>query len=561
MTPSRKISLCLLLALLLIGCNSQAPAKVRVGEEVAVVVESRPLMPSTACADEFVTHELPHTTSAGSPTRLFDSNGSGLAINDLDNDGDLDIVLANLKGDNSILWNEGQLTFRHETLPYGGSRAVAIVDVEGDGWPDIIFTRGSNPPLHWRHLGLDETTGESRFEHQPLSGVSHPAYAMNWADLDADGDLDLVTGSYDAALMLEQANDFLFGQGGGVFLYQQEDETWLAQQLAEEAQALALSLADFNGDDQPDIAVGNDFDLPDGYWEHNAEGWQEVTPFDTTTHSTMSFDQADLNNDGQLEWFATDMKPYEYDTKTLAAWLPLMEDAHRAPGIANDPQWRENMLHQPNQSGGYRNNAYAQHLDATGWSWSGKFGDLDRDGFLDLYVVNGMIAEDLLPHLPGGELVEANQALRNDGEGAYVPMPTWQLGSTASGRGMSMADLDADGDLDIVVNNLNSPSLLFENKICSGQALEVDLFWPQSKNQRALGAILQLHTSSGRYIRDVRALSGYLSGDPARLHFGIPTDSQLHQLDIFWPDGTQSTINQPMTNSLLSVRRPSPPSG
>ncbi len=104
----------------------------------------------------------------------------------------------------------------------------------------------------------------------------------------------------------------------------------------------------------------------------------------------------------------------------------------------------------------YQNQAYDRNIDASGWSWSAKFGDLDTDGDLDLYIVNGMIAADLLAHLPGGELVEENQALRNDGTGHFTLAADWGLGSTRSGRGMSMADFDQDGDLDIVVNNLNS---------------------------------------------------------------------------------------------------------
>lgn len=533
---------------LLLGCQTDT------ADSLPVQVESTPFK-TMACSNQFIARPLDHITRPKSePIRMFDSNGAGLAINDLDHDGDLDIVLANLKGENTLLWNEGSLTFRRETLPYGGSRAVAIVDVEGDGWQDIIFTRSNTPPIRWQNQGFDENR-EIHFERLPLEGVSAPAYAMNWGDLDADGDLDLVTASYDAALMLEQTNNFLFGNGAGVFFYAQDNQAFQEQQLAEEAQALALSLADMNGDQQPDIAVGNDFDLPDAYWIRTPEGWEKTTPFATTSHSTMSFDQGDINNDGRVEWFATDMKPIDDDLQTLAAWLPLMEKGYKAENHATDPQWRENVLQVPKRRSGYYNDAYARRLDATGWSWSGKFGDLNKDGFLDIYVVNGMITDELFPHLPNGELIEANQVLRNDGNGQFRPMPDWQLNTTASGRGMSMADLDTDGDLDIVINNLNSPAILFENTICDGQALEIDLFWSESQNQRALGATLTLQTSTGDYTRDVRALSGYLSGDPARIHFGIPTGSQLQQLHIYWPDGEYSIIEEPAINHLLRIRR------
>jgi uncharacterized protein YuzB (UPF0349 family) len=547
----RLILLCLCFSIVA-GCTSP-PTKLDGAQEVPVQVEPQPLNSPATCRQDFVAHELPHTTYAGEVVRLFDSNGAGLAINDLDNDGDLDVVLANLKGENTMLWNEGALAFRREALPYGGARAVNIVDVDGDGWMDILFTRGSTPPLHWRNRGPDEG-GQIRFEHIPLPNVSKPAYTMNWGDLDGDGDLDLVTASYDAALMLEQTNEFLFGQGGGVFFYEQQDNHFAPQQLANEAQSLALALVDLNGDGKLDIGVGNDFDMPDQYWEREDAEWQTTDPFRVTSHSTMSFDHGDLDNNGHVEFFATDMKPYGNDVATLAAWLPLMEKTYRTVNQAKDPQRRENVL-QARNGGGYRNEAYARGVDATGWSWSAKFGDLDNDGLLDLYAVNGMIAEDLFPYLPQGELVEENQAFRNAGAGQFRPAPEWGLGSAASGRGMSMADLDRDGDLDIVINNLDGPAQLFENQLCEGAALQVDLFWNDSGNRRALGATLTLDTSTGRYARDVRAASGYLSGDPARVHFGFPLESTLHRLEIVWPDGDVSTIDNPPTQSLLIITR------
>jgi len=223
--------------------------------------------------------------------------------------------------------------------------------------------------------------------------------------------------------------------------------------------------------------------------------------------------------------------------------------------FVSDTPTTENVLQVPDANGRFRNQAYDRMLDATGWSWSSKFGDLDNDGFQDIYAVNGMIAEELFNHLPNDELVEENRALRNDGSGYFVPAPEWGLGSTASGRGMSIADLDGDGDLDIVVNNLQSPAQLFENRLCGGHGLEVDLFWPDSRNTRAIGARLVVDTSVGRLYRDVRAASGYLSGDAARIHFGVPTGATLRSLEIQWPDGNVSQIDDPQPQTLLNISR------
>ena len=120
---------------------------------------------------------------------------------------------------------------------------------------------------------------------------------------------------------------------------------------------------------------------------------------------------------------------------------------------------------------------------------------------------------------------------------------------------MSMADLDNDGNLDIVVNNFMQPAELFENRLCGGSSLEVDLRWPASGNTYAIGAQLVLNTSTGTYRRDVRANSGYLSGDPSQVSFGFPTGAKLMRLDIMWPDGKVSTIAPLVPHQLLTVTR------
>jgi hypothetical protein len=529
---------------------TMAPADQFTTRPVDVRTQSMPLTTATPCSGTFVAHDLEHITTAALPIpRLFDSNGSGLAVNDLDDDGDQDIVLANLAGPAQILWNQGELRFTQETLPLvRRARAVAIVDVDGDAALDIVFTGGMTAPAVFRNLG------NGAFELLPLPGVSHSAYAMNWNDLDQDGDLDLVTGAYDAARMVEAGSNALFAASPGVNVYLQGDGRWESRQLTTTAQALAIALWDLNGDGLPDIWVGNDFDDHDQVWLRNGDDWRTAAPFDDTTHSTMGIDRGDVDNDGMADYFATDMKPFALDPETLAGWLPLMDKAaaHRERG---DPQVMENVL-QHWRNGRFQNEAYERNVDAAGWSWSGKFGDLDNDGDLDLYVVNGMIAADLLEHLPGGELVEANQALRNDGRGQFAEAAAWGLGSLRSGRGMSMADFDGDGDLDIVVNNLNQPAQLFENRLCDlGDSLLVDLRWPASANPFAVGATAVLHTDRGRLLRDVRAVSGYLSGDPAQLHFGLAPGTTVAKLEIRWPDGAVATVDDPPLNRRLIVTR------
>lgn len=550
------LHLALAVLVLLAGCqNAVIDAPPVQLDPAQLQVTSAPLAQAESCAGSFVTHLLDHTTTTGSQVvALYESNGSGVAINDLDNDGDLDIVLANLGDPNTILWNQGDLVFRTQRLSHGDSRAVNIVDVDGDGWQDIVFTRRFAKPTLWRNSGQD---GESRFVEGMLPDVHNPLYSMNWGDINGDGDLDLVAGSYDTELRKQQGAIFDYRGGGvGVFVYERSGDGFVEQRLAEQADALAIALPDLNDDGRADILVGNDFLRPDFAWlrADDGAGWLETQPFESTSENTMSLDVGDVDNDGSPEIFATDMKPYQQDVRTIAMWLPVMNKMTRPPSSA-DPQTAENVLQMAGSRSRYTNRAYQRSLDATGWSWSSKFGDLNNDGFLDIYVVNGMIAEGILAHLPGNELVEENQALHNDGHGYFAAAPEWGLGSTASGRGMSMADLDNDGDLDIVVNNLMSPAQLFENRLCGGSSVEVDLRWPTTKNPFAIGAQLALHTSAGTLYRDARAASGYLSGDPARIYFGLPAGAEAQRLEIRWPDGALATVDELSTNTLVTIQR------
>ena len=173
-----------------------------------------------------------------------------------------------------------------------------------------------------------------------------------------------------------------------------------------------------------------------------------------------------------------------------------------------------------------------------------------------------MIDRERFPALSGGALVEANQAFHNTGSQGFAPAPDWELDSTRSGRGMVIADFDEDGDLDIVVNNLSAPAQLFENRLCREDYLEVDLVWPGSLNSHGIGARLALTTVGATYQRDVRVTTGYLSGNPTRVHFGFPVGAQLQTLTVRWPDGTLTTLEKLEHNTFITATHDSSiPSG
>jgi len=510
--------------------------------ETSVSISVQKLQAPT-CSQAFVARDLPHITQGRTqPATGYDGNGSGVALGDLNNDGLIDIVLANLVGPSTILWNQGNFRFRKTTLAETATRAVAIVDVNSDGWSDITFTHNVGAPGYWRNQK------GSGFVADELPGVRYRAFTLLWDDLEG-GRLDLITASYDAILEAELRDSFLFSDGAGVILYQPGANGYTPKRLARQAQALALATFDVNNDGKRDLMVGNDFDFPDMVWQNST--WNTLQPFPRFSKHTMGFSLGDINNDGKPELFSTDMKPDFRDLKALAAWIPLMEPGYKR-AVRSARQKPENML-QMRSSKGFKNMAYGLGLDATGWSWSAKFGDLDNDGFEDLYVVNGMIDKELLGYLPQGEMVEENQVFRNLGGEGFQRWPDWKLGSIRSGRGMSMADLNNDGTLDIVVNNFGSPAQLFENRVCGGKAIEVELRWEGSKNTRAIGAQVLLRTDQGRQWRQITSLSGYISGDASRVHFGMG-QAETTTLEVIWPDNKRS-MAQVRSGTLVTLTR------
>lgn len=505
--------------------------------------------PDCDAADRFVRHELDHVTrSSDAPARLFDSNGSGVAADDLDGDGLPDIVLGNLEGPNTILWNEGDWRFTSEPMSDRSTRSIQLVDVDADGALDIVTTHRGSGVAVFRNLG------GRRFEQMLVRGVTRPAYSLAWGDLDLDGDLDLVTGSYDAELDQHLRSTFLFSDGAGVFLYRNDGGQFVAHRLADDSQALATALLDLDHDGSLDLVVGNDFAMHDMAWRNGGEGdLTPFEPFERTAAHTMSIDAGDIDGDAVEEIFSTDMKPATTETDTIAEWLPLMATMDDLDDPA-DVQRIRNVLQVATGDGTFAERGGPAGIDAAGWAWSARFGDLDNDADVDLHIVNGMIAAETFAYLDDAEIVEPNMTFVNDGDGRFTSRG-WGLDALESGRGSVLADLDVDGDLDIVVNNLDDPAVAFENRTCGGAAIEFSLRQPGTSNTHAIGATVTLVSGEQHQVRTVRSGGGYLSGSPTTLHFGLG-DRTPDRAEIRWPDGRTTHIDAPLPGRHHEVIRP-----
>jgi len=507
--------------------------------------------PHTApvCSGSFVAEDLNHVTSGpGNTASTFDGTGAGVAAGDLDDDGDLDLVLPNLSGATTVLENPGldPGPWRVHELQVGRFRQASVVDTDGDNDLDIVLTTGIGPPVLFENAGTGSLTG---FDRQLFPDVRANTYAMAWGDLHGDGDLDLVTGSYNAELTMLR-NSPVLGSDTGVIVHERgADGSFTAVRVAPDAQALAVVLVDINADGKDDIVVGNDLATADGIWLDADGGWRRVTPFATSSYSTMSLDAADIDNDGTLEIYSTDMAPMA-DTN-LDDYREVLQDLEAAPR-PDEVQIAENVLMSLD---GSANDAPRLGIDATGWSWSGIFGDLDNDGLQDLYVVNGMRSDQLFAFLPDSRLVEKNQIFRNTGD--TFESVRWGLGDPAGGRGMVQEDLDGDGDLDIVVNNLDAPTRLYRNELCVGSSVTLELRWPGSANTRALGTTVQVADANDVLrTRLVTSSRGYLSGQSPRVHVGVGSPAPDDQLivRILWPDGEISQLVATAGQHLIITR-------
>ena len=510
-----------------------------------------PFLDQSGCSGTFVSHDLDNVSliPGDQGVRMFDSNGSGVALGDLNGDLLPEIAFANLSEPNAILWNLGESRFTRNELSHQDSRAAAMVDVDGDGVLDLVFTRRLDPPV--AYLSNVNTSGvDGQFSISWLPGVAKTAYSMAWADIDRDGDLDLLTGSYDLELKALLAEAFEGQTNSGVYWHERRESQFHSHLLALHSQALALTVVP--SVDGMKLTAGNDFLLPDGAWVWREGEWHVDAPFAHTTQNTMSFSVGDVNNDGRLDLFAADMRPRVIDEDIMAAWQPVMAKVLEDP---TDRQITENVLQLQNADGTFVNLAPETGVAATGWTWSTQLADFDQDGFLDLYVVNGMNALEMFSHLPGNELVETNWAFRNQQGKAFVPAPEWNLGLQAGGRGMTTGDMDFDGDLDIVISNLLAPAVLLENQLCQGSSIQVRLRDGQVQNTRGIGARLILQTDSGTQHRLLEVSSGYLSGLPPVIHFGFPEGAKLQRLEVVWPDGESHLIQDLEANHLYTVHR------
>ncbi len=475
--------------------------------------------------------------------------GAGAAFVDLDNDGDLDLFICNKGALDEIYLNDG--TGRFTGSFYGGGdvthRAptmVAAADYDRDGDLDLYRTET-------RMFGLDEMFG-------PKVQMVKDEFGEWQADPQYRGEFVVVDG-----LPREMGTrDYLFrndATAGKPINY--KDVTEEVGMSVEKEHGLAAVWWDFNNDMNPDLYISNDFHTPDHLYRNDGKGgFAEMTesalPY--TSWSSMGSDFADINNDGWFDYLSTDMSATtHYKAKTM---MGAMADTAWFLDNLEPRQYMRNTMQVNTGMGKFLDVAFYAGLDSTDWTWSGIFGDLDNDGLEDAFFTNGIernvqdsdatlkvieaknqgaTAEELQEiFLAGPRFLERNLAFRNKGDLSFENVSeAWSLGDETVSHGAVLVDLDRDGDLDLVVNNMNDPVGIYRNDSVGGNAMLVSLRGEES-NHFGLGARIEVTLSTGEKLSRIMTSSrGYMSGVEAVAHFGLGDEEVAKELMVHWPSG------------------------
>ncbi|MEO1257616.1 MAG: VCBS repeat-containing protein [Bacteroidota bacterium] len=534
--------------------------------------------------------------------------GGGVAVGDVNNDGLSDIYFTANMEDNKLYLNKGGLKFEDVTDDSGVAgddqwfTGVTMADVNADGWLDIYVSVSgkwaSKKNLLFINNGTDENGVPTFTESAEKSGIADEGNSTQgtFFDYDKDGDLDLYvanyppTGfktpnfSYQAFIQkkLPEKSDKLYrNKGDGTF----EDVTEEAGVL-NFGLSLSATVGDFNNDGWEDVYVSNDFATPDYFYFNNGDGTFSERMKETMQHTAffgMGADVGDFNNDGLLDIVQMDMTPA--DNRRNKANMASMNIAGfwEVVSMGMHFQYMQNVLQLNNGIGPdglphFSDVARFAGISSTDWSWATLFADLDNDGRKDIFITNGTRRDinnkdyfnkidkathqekqkfnylDLTKNMPA-EKVD-NYMFKNNGDLRFENViKDWGLSFEGYSNGAAYADLDNDGDLEIIINNIDDPAFIFENKTADnkmGNYLRVQLKGAE-KNTMALGAKILIENNGEKYLQHQTLSRGFQSSVDPVVHFGLGDLTMVEKVTVTWPDGKTESLENVETNQLLKI--------
>ncbi len=517
-------------------------------------------------------------------------NGGGVAIGDVNGDTLADIYFSANMGPNKLYLNKGDFKFEDISAEAGiqgekgWSTGVTMADINSDGHLDIYVCNSGDVNGDNKSNELFINDGSGHFTEQAAKyGLDDKGYSTHavFFDYDKDGDLDmyLLNNSYQAigSFNLRDNKRNIRDEEGGDKLFRNDNNTFV--DVSEAAGiygsvigfGLGITVGDINNDNWPDIYVSNDFFERDYIYINNQDGTFSEDLEDRMTSisaASMGADMADINNDGRPDIFVTEMLP---GTDERLKTKTTFDDWDRYNyNLANGyyHQFNRNMLQLGEQDHSFTEVGRQMGVHATDWSWGALIADFDNDGWKDLFIANGIYQDltdqDFLNYIADGDVMKSmvqdsvvnyekllnaipsnkikNYLFHNkEGKSFENNAENWGLGTPSHSNGSAYGDLDNDGDLDLVVNNVNMPSFIYRNNGNKQNWVQFELVG-EGKNTFAINSKIEIATANGKQYFEFMPQKGFQSSMDYITHVGLGQNTKIEEVNIYWPDGRHTNI-------------------
>ena len=529
-------------------------------------------------------------------------NGGGVSIGDINNDGLADIYFTANQKLNELYLNKGNLKFENisDTAGIGGKRAwstgVTMVDINADGLLDIYICNSGDVEGDNKQNELYINQGDLTFsEEAEKYGLADPGYSTHasFFDYDKDGDLDvyLLNNSYQAIGSFDlrrnerpkrdtDGGDKLLQNQNGKFVDVSEKSGIFGSVIGF---GLGVTVGDVNSDGWEDIYVSNDFFERDYLYINNQDGTfsEKLTDaISSLSAASMGADMADINNDGAADIFVTEMLPSEYERLKSVTTFENWDKYSYNVKNGYYHQFTRNTLQLNNGDNTFSEIGRLAGVEASDWSWGALFFDFNNDGLRDLFIANGIFrdltdqdylqyvsSEQVLMSIVSEEQVDyaklveiipsrpvKNHAYLNRGNLIFQNEEKTGLLTPSFSNGSAYGDLDNDGDLDLVVNNVNMPSFVYENqtnKKENGNYIQFDLKGI-GENTMAIGTQIKVSDGNSSFYVQQQPIRGFQSSMDLRPHLGLPTDNPV-DIEIKWPNNSITYLKNVEVNKIIKI--------
>lgn len=521
-------------------------------------------------------------------------NGGGIAVGDINNDGLEDVYFSSNQGSNALYLNKGDFEFEDITKKAnvsdekGWTTGVSMIDINNDGWLDIYVCKSGSLKNHnLRKNKLYINQKDNTFKESAAAyGIDHFGFSTQayFFDYDTDGDLDLYLVNHrfdfrnntniDPRIQQQKEpynSDQLFRNDGQRFT----NVTRMAG-IENKAWGLSASIGDFNNDNLPDIYVANDFLEPDFLYINQGNGTfkdEILERFKHISANSMGSDFADINNDLQPDLVVLDMLAEDHIRSKENMATMSTENFHAVVNAGYHHQYMSNMLQLNNGDGTFSEIGQLSGIAKTDWSWAPLIADFDNDGFNDVFVTNGIehdlsnqdfrnqmkmniqnrkkvSLEEAINMMPSNTL--SNYIFQNNHDLTFSnKTKDWGFDVKVNSSGAVYADLDNDGDLDIITNNQSAEAQIYKNH-SDGNAVTFSLIGTD-QNKNGIGTTVHVYADGLQQSKTLLLSRGYQSSVTNKLHFGLGEIIKIDSVEVYWQDGKKQLLSNVKIDELTTL--------